>query len=403
MKKVLLALVLGVVPLLAQAQGVNIKDLPPATTPLSSSDLFAVTQGGTFHKLPGTSLGLAAGLGTMSMQNANAVAITGGTAEGMAGLGATPTISLTNVAYNPAFSSMYSVATVSGVINSTNALNVPTGAIIPINYNVCSDTATSTFSPATLGMACHEVSYNGVGSGTGNRQGLEVDMLITGTAAQTAGSAFYNGIVVTTAAASNLGGILGGEIGDIYGVSTQTYIKTGATHLASVHGAGEWDLLVQAGASVANKIGAEIVLLATDATQGSNIDAALLFDNYGSTAWKFGIEFGVSGTSFPVASTGTIIGTQISAGNAAQGVDFSSIAFSGCAFKTAGNCMTNLGLVVGGQTLIGGVTFQTHAAFDQNFIVEGKANLADGVNLESVNDASSTLKGFEIQAPLQFK
>ena len=83
MRKVLLALILGAIPLLAHAQGVPIEDLPLATTPLSSSDLFAVTQGNVFHKLPGTSLGLAAGLGTMSMQNANSVAITGGTITGV--------------------------------------------------------------------------------------------------------------------------------------------------------------------------------------------------------------------------------------------------------------------------------------------------------------------------------
>jgi hypothetical protein len=83
MRKALLAVALWAIPSLAQAQGVPIQDLPLATTPLSSSDLFAVTQGNVFHKLPGTSLGLAAGLGTMSTQNANAVAITGGTISGV--------------------------------------------------------------------------------------------------------------------------------------------------------------------------------------------------------------------------------------------------------------------------------------------------------------------------------
>ncbi len=67
--------------------GINADNLPPATTPLGFSDLVVVTQGGLFHKIPGTSLGAALS-GTLGSSLAipdatlTNVTITGGTITG---------------------------------------------------------------------------------------------------------------------------------------------------------------------------------------------------------------------------------------------------------------------------------------------------------------------------------
>jgi len=248
------------------------------------------------------------------------------------------TLTVGTGSWNAAWAAAYLASTVSGSITATNSVLLPSGPTIPINYLSCTDTlSASGGSQANPRISdCEEIYTYGVGTGTGNRTGLNVDMAITGTTTQTEGDAYYNGISDTIMANSNLGGVAGAEIGDVYGYSSQIQLQSGATHYASVHSVGEFDLAVEAGASVVNKIGEEIALTANDGAQGANIDAGLLFTDRGATNWNYGIEFGLpsgQGGSFPVS--GTLLGSYVG-GNAAYGINLSNISFSQYAIATKG-------------------------------------------------------------------
>lgn len=245
-----------------------------------------------------------------------------------------PALSVGAGSYQPQWAAAYRAATASGNISTVNSLLLPAGFTIPITYLSCSDTLTaiggSQSSPRI--SDCVTVYQQGVGTGTGDRVGIDVNMAITGTTPQTEGDAYYNGIVTTVLANSNLGGTLGSEIGDVYGISTQTALQSGATHYASVHGAGEFDLQVDSGASVANKIGLELALVTGDAVQGSNMDVGLLYTNRGNTTWNYGIEFGLpsgQGGQFPVSGTliGSYAGNSSPVVNVSNGINFSNITF----------------------------------------------------------------------------
>lgn len=275
----------------------------------------------------------------------------------------TPTLSVGTGSWQSVWAAAYRAATASGAINGTNGIALPSGNAIPINYLSCADTlAASGGSQANPRISDCEAIYSaGVGSGTGDRAGLEVDMSITGTAAQTEGDAYFNGISDTVIASSNLGGVLGTEVGDVYGFSAQTALLSGATHYASVHGAGEFDLQVDSGASVANKFGLELALVLGDAVQGSNMDVGLLYTDHGGVTWNYGIEFGLpsgQGGQFPVSGTliGSYAGNSSPVVNVAYGINFSNIAFSAYSiavqgFGVDGNGHLHTPNAPGGQTL----------------------------------------------------
>jgi hypothetical protein len=125
--------------------------------------------------------------------------------------------------------------------------------------------------------------------------------------------------------------------GSLYGMNPNVTLGANATDQYVVTDQ-ENDMTVLSGASVAQKIGIDVVEASTDAVQGSVVDAAfMLFNQPGAVGWECGICYGGNGSggAFPIKSNGTMIGTIGSSGmSATNGVDLSSVTFSGDAFKS---------------------------------------------------------------------
>jgi hypothetical protein len=138
----------------------------------------------------------------------------------------------------------------------------------------------------------------------------------------------------------NLGGTAASIItaaGSLYGMNPNVTLGPNATNIFTVTGS-EFDMTMLTGSSSANKFGMDVVQAAADAVQGSVNDAAFFaYNQIGAVGWKCGFCLGGvgSGGSFPLSSTGTILGTE-GAGTTAKGVDFSSVTFSGNAWTSPG-------------------------------------------------------------------
>lgn len=247
-----------------------------------------------------------------------------------------------------ATANLWNTGTWSGSINSATLPEYAVGYALPLNLvNVSSDNLNAA-APAsnTSDVAALLCNHSFGGSNTvGSRSCIDANLTLTATTANASTSpynGYYNVIVATSTTGINDGGTSGTPSGQLFGISTQISLTSGATYWASVHGGGEYDLTVASGASVADKIGAEYALLANDAEQGSVIDTALLFSNRGSTTWKHLFQIGLpSGGNFPVS---TDIMSAPQTGSMTNGIDLSNITFSGCAFKTSVFCasITNL-------------------------------------------------------------
>lgn len=244
------------------------------------------------------------------------------------------------------------------------------GYAAPLNLVDCaSDTLNiPEVSGNTTGSDCLLVNhYFGGSAAIGSRNGLSVDLELTAPTGNGNSNDFYNGILTSERADSNDNGTSGAPAGYLGGLSSQTTLACTAwntancaTNFATVHGGGEFDLAVlcfNAGlnecASVNNKVGQEINLAPGDAVQGSNIDAGMLFTDYGNVQWKYGIEFGTpsgQGGQFPVG--GTLIGAYSGQSNegVSYGIDFSNITMSVCQFKGSGICIDEWGRILTSQS-----------------------------------------------------
>lgn len=240
--------------------------------------------------------------------------------------------------YSAGESAVYHNLTASGTITGTNTLFLPSGHAWPFLYDGCSDTATESGGSQSnpLIADCRAINFTGLGVGTGDRNALDIGMVVSGTSAQTEGDAYFGGAGVTTSLQSNIGGTSAARVGDYYPFFGQTTFFGGATYWASVHDVGEFDLAIESGASVGNKEGLEINLAKGDASQGANTDAGIIFTDYGNTNWVYGIEFGLpagQGGSFPIS--GTLMGSYVG-GAATSGIDLHNILFSGTALSLPG-------------------------------------------------------------------
>jgi hypothetical protein len=98
-----------------------------------------------------------------------------------------------------------------------------------------------------------------------------------------------------------------------------------------------------AGSSAKLKFGLSIADAVGDAVHGSTGDAELNLSNQTNLGWNYGIQFDAYNSYFPVDSTGTMIGTDGSTNTVANGVDFSSLTFTGCSFKSSVFCVDGTG------------------------------------------------------------
>jgi hypothetical protein len=123
-----------------------------------------------------------------------------------------------------------------------------------------------------------------------------------------------------------------------YGIYPQATLMSGATGVSELSG-GEIDISANAGSSVQDVEGLDIVLMGGHAVHGSGgADSGLTFGAQSgfSTGWDYGIRFGGPPINFPFQSTATLIfankGTS-SPATVANGIDFSQITFTGNSFN----------------------------------------------------------------------
>jgi hypothetical protein len=121
-----------------------------------------------------------------------------------------------------------------------------------------------------------------------------------------------------------------GAGGTLYASSFSAWAFVGATNYLVVSG-GEVNALILPGASAAHRWGWSIVGLGN--LLGAQTDAALEIGAAGAGAHKFGILLDSVHGSAPITSTGTVLGTDGVAFNAANGIDFNAITFSGYIFR----------------------------------------------------------------------
>lgn len=381
-----------------------------------ASGVPSMTINGTVYPFPFTAPGGIIGPATTVVGCAAPWANTVGTLLGnncalsFAGIGTSLTVNptLSNATVGTATANLWDTSTFAGSINSATLPIYAIGYALPLNLiNVSSDNVNAA-APAgnTSDVPAFLCNHSFGGTNTvGSRSCIDANLILTattGNAATNPYNGYYNVIVATGIASANDGGTSGSPSGYLSGTATQISLGSGATYWSTVHGAGEWDMAVEAGASVGNKIGGEIALTSADAVQGSNIDAAILFTNFGSVGWQRLFSLAPpSGGSFPLSSTGTIMGSPIS-GTANYGIDFSNIAFSNCAFSAGSShafCVDSAGAINNstGLSTTGFITFfntgavyptsaATTGAFGNNFT--GGDRDVDSWNLDSLATVS---------------
>lgn len=174
--------------------------------------------------------------------------------------------------------------------------------------------------------------------------------------------------------------------GTLFATNPVALLGPGATNWREITGA-EVNIAIQAGASASYKNAWSLVALNTDAVQGSVYDAALSISSQGgAVGWKNGILFSAANGQAPVASNGTLIGTQ-DAGAVTNGINFGSYTFSGAAIATPGF------LVVGtGDTTVrhlsGATAVPTASACPGFALAPGSSDTAGSVSMTSATSCA---------------
>lgn len=169
-------------------------------------------------------------------------------------------------------------------------------------------------------------------------------------------SRYYVGGAFAAIASANDGGVPGNGLGAAYGGVIAATLNPGATYWNELIGL-EIDTVAAPGTeAVTYKYALKIIQQQQDAVAGTVGNSAVNISASAGNAntvpgWSYGIQFGAYEGWWPVAPTGTIIGTAPSAMSggpayaAAHGVDLSAVQFSGSAFKSTGFSVDGAGRV----------------------------------------------------------
>lgn len=284
--------------------------------------------------------------------NDNAIAFTGGTLSGISSLSGaknpvitTSMASLLNLTYNP-----------SGTVNSsaTQACH---------QFVVNSDSLNTT----TSGPGGSQVVYIGQtinnASMTGNRNGITVDLFITGKTGNTAQGKFYTAIAGGSFATSNDNGTSTTPVGAAYGANFYASIDSPGAYWHACTGL-EIDTYVSTGTNVDIRHALIIThgLKNNDTGQGGLSDSGIVFSNVAnvtSAGWKYAIAVGAYEGWWPMDTAGTIIGcpTPATGGGPAystgSGVDFSGVTFSGHAFASPNFSVDGTGNLIAKTATLG--------------------------------------------------
>jgi hypothetical protein len=196
------------------------------------------------------------------------------------------------------------------------------------------------------------VAYNiGVSAGEANRAALLPIFTIANPLPCTSGGTkcFHAAAFPQLYVSANLGGTAGANNsrGDVYGAGVLAQATSGATYMHGIVGQ-ETDVSVQTGASVDYKAIASFISVNSDAVGGSVFNSMVYFaaDQTTTYKWPKGITFGVPAALWPfdtssniIDSTAPALGSRV----ANNGIEFSSITFSGCSFKSNNFCIAQSG------------------------------------------------------------
>jgi len=164
---------------------------------------------------------------------------------------------------------------------------------------------------------------------------------VTHASGNTAGGAIYNAGTFQAAATVSDNGTTSAAKSSVNGINNLAVLRTGATNWAGL-GAEENDCAVEAGASADDFVCEQIVLYGSHRVRGRRDDVLLSLNSQGGSAATAtnGIEFGRNGGSWPFGSDSTLINATGPGASGAQpaqnGIDFTKVAFTGSAFKSAG-------------------------------------------------------------------
>jgi hypothetical protein len=214
-------------------------------------------------------------------------------------------------------------------------------------HSVNSDVVDAT---ATSGLSYFNFA-GGPGAGAkGGRTGFGMSFIQAAATTMTSGQFYVAGAFWATASYPS-------GTGSLFAKNDSVLLKTGATGWEEVCGY-ELNIGVQTGASCNYKHGMTIVTWDTDAVTGSGgKDAAFSIAAAAASpvGWNYGFAFNTASGYWPMKSTGTMIGTVVGSGGgpayqAAWGIDFSQVAFSGGLIRGPGFSVSGTG-----QTTTNGV------------------------------------------------
>ena len=213
---------------------------------------------------------------------------------------------------------------------------------------------------AVVGSGSSGVFNNGVGwyfnhnfgsaAATGDRVTLTTNLLINGTTGNTAAGASYGSFAAYATANVNDNGTGTGAAtsrGQLETINVIASLNNGATNWNSLQ-AAEFDVRVQAGASLYSKVGIAITQTNDDAVSGSTYDAAIGMANMTGNAsgWTNGILFGGLQGVWPFKSIATVI-TCANCGTIDAFVDMSAATITTAFLKGPGYTVSGTGLVTG--------------------------------------------------------
>lgn len=307
-------------------------------------------------------------LGTIATQNASAVAVTGGTLNGVT-IGATtpaPSAVITGLDSSYILAGRGRIATWSGsnaqtktfmgLLSQISGTGSYSGASTGHHRLVISGDTINASGGTTI-VSGLNVTHNFGGTGcVGSRSAIHAELRQTAPYDPAVSGVFQRAQVTGTLlahSASNDGGDAVTKAGGIWALNTVTTLAAGATHKGAVYGI-EVDLNIAPGAGTgpADKYGVAVYSSLEDVEQGTKNDAAFAILQASDSlcpGFKFGILLSDTARAWPLSTDGTVLGvgkqdpgiTKPKA--AAHGVDLRTVTFSGMAFASTGFAVTGTG------------------------------------------------------------
>jgi hypothetical protein len=254
--------------------------------------------------------------------------LAGGTLSGM--LGITGTRTWPSGAFPQTSPAIYQSLTYTGT--ATAGLPGPEGTSVPINVM---SVAESINAP---GMAVNGLHVQmGTMGGDGGRHGVLVTHQVLGNVGTS--NTNYVGAQIFQQFNANVAGAAAGAgngKGDTFGMGIQINAASG-THLHGMTGL-EIDMAPFTGSTVDYIVGLQIINMGNTSVIGNVFDAMMLLATGNPSIDKksnFGLHFGnpqsADGLGFPLATTGTMIGSRT--GTTGYGIDFSNVTFNNAFIK----------------------------------------------------------------------